>query len=91
MDTNISIIKVKVFSPQKILFEGQAKAISSKNSRGKFDILPGHANFITLIEKNNLEIYKEDGKIETIPLNEAIVLTQNNIVTVYAEPVVTPS
>ena len=45
-------LEVKVFwSPiiKKEPFQGKVKAVSSKNSLGNFDILPSHANFISLI------------------------------------------
>jgi len=44
-------LEVKVFySPAigKELFQERAAAVSSQNRLGDFDILPGHANFITL-------------------------------------------
>lgn len=34
-----------------ILYTGQASALSSVNDRGKFDILPLHENFISLIKE----------------------------------------
>jgi len=46
------LLEVKVFcSPiiEKEPFRGEAEAVSSQNRLGKFDILPEHANFITLI------------------------------------------
>jgi len=45
-------LKVRVFcSPllRKEGYEGKAEAVSSENKLGKFDILPRHSNFITLI------------------------------------------
>ncbi len=44
-------------------FEGKAKAVSSKNRLGDFDILPGHTNFITLIF-DSLTIRIPEGKID---------------------------
>lgn len=44
-------LNVKIFSPTQTIFEGEAVSISSVNSMGKFDILPFHANFITLVQK----------------------------------------
>src|SRR3989344_8010632 len=44
-------LTVKIISPTQTLFDGEAYSISSVNSLGKFDILPYHANFITLVQK----------------------------------------
>ncbi len=45
-------LEVEIFyspSQKKRGFQGKALSVSSKNKLGKFDILPYHANFITLI------------------------------------------
>jgi hypothetical protein len=44
-------LTVKIISPTQTIFDGEAYSISSVNSLGKFDILPFHANFITLVQK----------------------------------------
>lgn len=45
------ILNVKIISPTQTIFQGQALSVSSANSTGKFDILPYHANFITMVQK----------------------------------------
>ncbi len=45
------LLSVKILNPNEILWEGKAYSISSKNASGPFDILPQHANFITLIKE----------------------------------------
>jgi F0F1-type ATP synthase epsilon subunit len=47
----------------EIFFEGKAKSVSSKNKLGKFDVLPSHTNFITLISKNLTIITDKNKKI----------------------------
>ena len=48
---NKNTLTVKIISPTQTIFDGEAYSISSINSLGKFDILPYHANFITLVQK----------------------------------------
>ena len=79
------ILQVKIISPKKMIFLGQAVAVSSTNSTGKFDILPQHANFITLIKNKPLIVTTKDQKQQTFTFNLAIVLALNNSVTVYSE------
>ena len=60
------LLEVNIFySPiiGKESFQEKAKAVSSANRLGNFDILPGHANFITLIF-NNLVIHTSEKKID---------------------------
>lgn len=45
----IVVLKVSVKTKEKSLFNGSVQTVSSKNERGVFDILPLHANFISLI------------------------------------------
>lgn len=55
-------LTVKILSPTQTIFDGEAYSISSVNSLGKFDILPFHANFITLVQKSPivLRVRKKD-------------------------------
>lgn len=43
-------MRVKVYSPYKVYFDGDALSISAESATGPFDILPKHHNFITLLE-----------------------------------------
>lgn len=62
-----NFLNVKIMSPTQTIFDGQVLSISSTNSTGKFDILPYHANFITLVQEKPviLRIRKrgKEGKI----------------------------
>ena len=62
-------LNVKILSPTQTIFEGEALSVSSVNSTGKFDILPYHANFITLIQKNPviLRVRKKDAAQASLP------------------------
>jgi len=76
-------LQVKISSPQEILFNGKARSVSSKNSRGPFDILPEHANFITIIENQNIDIVDEKGAKMTIKVEQGILHQANDIVSIY--------
>lgn len=84
MDTES--LQVKVMTPHKILFQGPALAVSSVNSEGKFDILPEHANFISLIENQAVSIIQTNKQIINFNFTQAIVVNLKNQVTIYAEP-----
>lgn len=40
---------VEVANPDELIWEGEAQSVSAENSAGKFDVLPQHANFVTII------------------------------------------
>lgn len=66
MATNV--LNVKIISPTQTIFDGEAYAVSSVNSAGKFDILPYHANFITLVQNSPiiLRVKKKDADQKTV-------------------------
>lgn len=53
------LLNLTVRNRQEILFAGKVKAISSTNKIGVFDILPQHANFISIIQET-LVIHKNE-------------------------------
>jgi F0F1-type ATP synthase epsilon subunit len=60
------LLEVKVFwlpILKEIFYQGEALTVSSQNRLGKFDVLPRHTNFITLIFNNLTIITPEKKKI----------------------------
>lgn len=57
-----SFLQVKVHSPFKVYFEGEANSVSAENNTGPFDILPKHHNFITLLNPCDLVVRSNDGE-----------------------------
>ena len=79
------LLNVRILSPRQVLFEGKALSVSSKNSMGDFDILPYHANFISLIENNVIRIRKADRQLTTFAVPFAILYQSNNNVNIYTD------
>ena len=80
-----NILQVRVLSPKKMIFLGQAESVTSTNTNGKFDILPQHANFITLIKNQPIVIINKEKKKIEFTFNLAIMYALNNHVTVYTD------
>ena len=75
-------LHVRIISPQQLLLETEAVSLSSKNSQGPFDILPQHANFITLVENSPI-IVRVNKKELTFNFPLAIIFTVQNSVNIY--------
>jgi F0F1-type ATP synthase epsilon subunit len=73
---------VSINSPEQVIWEGEADAVTSENSQGPFDVLPGHVNFVTIIDKKSLLIHRLDGDRE-FPLEKAVIYVHGNLVTIY--------
>lgn len=76
-------LHVRIISPQQTFFEGEVTSVSSKNMQGAFDILPQHANFITIVENSPIIIRTEGQKPQTFKLPIAIIYTHQNRVDIY--------
>ena len=81
-----NILNVHVVTPRRFLYQGFALSVSSRNSEGKFDILPEHANFITLVENQDITIKKPDNTSLVVKVHQAIIFNTENEVEIYAEP-----
>lgn len=82
-------IHVRIISPQKLLLDAQAYAVSSKNSKGPFDILPYHANFITVVENEPIFIRPnkkvKKNQILTFKFPLAVISVKENQVNIYTQ------
>lgn len=79
------LLDVKLFwlpIVKEIYFEGKARSISSQNRLGKFDILPRHANFITLIYENLTIVTPEEKKI-TYQFKRGVLEVSENKVNIF--------
>ena len=77
------ILHVRIISPQQVILNTDAYAVSSKNLQGDFDILPQHANFITLIENQPIVIRVSKQKRFSFAFPLAIIWVVENQINIY--------
>ncbi len=65
-----------------IVYEGKVQSVTSVNETGKFDILPEHANFISLI-KDTVVIKDIQGSMKKIKIDVGLLRTRQNKVEIY--------
>ncbi len=75
---------VKVYSPFKVYFNGEADSVSAESQTGPFDILPGHKNFLTLLTDCEIVIRTTRGK-EKIQIDRGIMQVHENVVSVFLD------
>ena len=78
-------IHVRITKATALVWEGDAQAVSSQNVDGPFDILPYHANFVTLIRGVPITIKLADGSVATHNFKYAVIHTIDNVVKIYAD------
>ncbi len=74
-------LTVHIKRPDRVEYTGTAKAVTSTNMKGTFDVLPYHSNFISLI-KDKLVIHVIDGEPISYRLQSGIIKVSENNVTV---------
>jgi len=83
-DTGKPTMQVKVYSPFKVYFDGEAYSITAASETGPFDILPKHHNFITLLTPCELMIRTVSGD-ETLSISGGIMHVKANNVVVFLD------
>ena len=76
-------LHLKISTPFQIVYEGEIQSISSINTAGKFDILPEHANFITLIDNKPVIVRSIDKEQKEFNFPLAILYVHGNRVNIY--------
>lgn len=76
------LLSVTVRDREGILFQESVEAVSSFNEKGPFDVLPLHANFISLI-RNSVMLKITGATSKEITLNSGVLKVKENKVEVY--------
>ena len=76
-------LRVIVSTPDEQIWEGKAKSVSSENSAGPFDILPQHANFVTIIKGKPIVVRTQDGTEKTFTYKNAVMTVAEDKVSIY--------
>ena len=70
-------------SPFELYFEGDASALSATNKVGDFDVLPGHADFFSMLEPGEIVVTPLDGKQVKIDAKSGIITVRDNQVLLF--------
>ena len=76
-------LQVKVITPQQTIFEGHTNAVTSVNSAGRFDILPRHSQFITIIQQYLILAPPAN---QTLKIDSGVIYCHQNQVEIYITP-----
>ncbi len=79
------LLTVRVVSPARVAYEGEASAITAPAWDGRVGVLPGHAPFITLLGEGRLIIDHAGGGSEDWYVAGGALKVDQNEVTVLTE------
>ncbi len=76
-------LHLKISTPFQIVYEGEVQSVTSTNTEGKFDVLPEHANFITLIDNKPVTVRPKGEQPKEFNFPLAILYVHGNRVNIY--------
>lgn len=79
---NQDVFHLIVLSREGTLYNNNVRSISSFNTKGHFDVLGSHANFISLIQKE-VQIIDVEGKKTQFDISKALIKVFENNVKIY--------
>lgn len=65
-------------SPFELYFNGDANSVTATNRVGVFDVLPGHADFFSMLEPCEVTIDPLSGDPVVVQVNSGIVTVRDN-------------
>lgn len=78
-------LRVRVVSPNRIVFEGEAASVVAPAWDGRVGILPGHAPMLALIGSGELSVDRPGGGSDTFHVAGGVLKVERNAVTLLTE------
>jgi F0F1-type ATP synthase epsilon subunit len=75
-------LKVTARAPFHVYYDGAAKLVSATNEVGKFDILPGHADFFSVMTPGEVTIETETKPVN-FPISNGILIVRGDEVMLF--------
>ena len=78
-------MQLEIITPDKKLFEGEAKALTVPGSEGSLGILNNHAAMVASLKKGKVKITTDKEGVKSFDINGGVVEVLKNKVVVLAE------
>jgi len=78
-------MKLEIITPDKKLFEGEAKSVSVPGSEGSLGILNNHAPMIASLKKGKVKITDNNQQTHNFDINGGVIEVSKNKVIVLAD------
>lgn len=79
-----SKLHIKIHSPFKTYFDGNATSVSAVNDTGPFDVLPKHHRFMTILNAGELTVRNGDNE-QKYKIERGIMHVRDNQVIVFLD------
>jgi F-type H+-transporting ATPase subunit epsilon len=81
----MAALSVRVVSPNRIVFEGEASALVAPAWDGQVGVLPGHAPMLALVGSGPLSIDRPGGGSDVFHVAGGVLKVERNVVTLLTE------
>ncbi|MBO5624531.1 MAG: ATP synthase F1 subunit epsilon [Prevotella sp.] len=78
------MLKLKIVSPERIVFNGEVESVTVPGTAGEFEILVDHAPIISSLETGTVTYVTSEGRL-SLPVRGGFVSVQKNEVNVCVE------
>ena len=75
---------LEIITPEKTIFNGEAKLVQFPGKSGSFEILDNHAPMIASLKKGKIKVVANDKTIQFIDINGGTLKVQDNKILVLA-------
>ena len=79
------MLKLKIISPERIIFTGEVDSVVVPGTLGEFEILSNHAPIISSLEKGTTRFLTSKGEKTTIDILGGFIEVQKNEVSMCVE------
>lgn len=80
--TETQTLSIIARAPFEVYYEGEALSITATNRVGEFDILPGHADFFSVLSPSDIYI-ETTGDVINFPITNGIITVRDNAVMLF--------
>ena len=81
-ESNSNLLSVTARAPFHVYYEGKAKMVSANNKVGEFDVLPGHADFLSVLNPGEVQIETDKDNI-SFSVSNGIITVRNDEVMLF--------
>lgn len=79
------MLKLKIISPDKVLFSGEVERIIVPGMMGRFEVLTNHAPIISILEKGSVAYDVVNGERSELQISGGFIEVQKNRVNLCVE------
>lgn len=78
----MTTFKLKIITPEKVFYDGEAAQLIAKTAAGNIGILAGHTPYVANIVPSPLKISENGTDFRVAAVSSGVVKVENNVVTV---------